>query len=196
MDMNDQQSQVIYRLLNSAHKWHAKAGKLKHCADLLFKTYLAAKALSPEEQSATQDSEISDVATLLYGMAMEGVLKAALLKRGVAKMRADGSVAWGAEGAVNHDLVGICRSLQCVRLNADQEKLMERLSAFVCWAGKYPTPLNRKRKKDFQGFHLSNQPRAAIVTLPLPFDGEDKDMFDLMFRNLSDGIHCSSKASR
>jgi hypothetical protein len=193
--MNDEQSQVIYRLLNSAHKWHGKACKLKHCADLLFKTYLAARGLSPEEQSETQDSEIDDVATLLYGMAMEDVLKAALLKEGIAQMRADGTVAWSAEGARDHDLLGICRSLKSVSLNADQEKLLERLSAFVCWAGKYPTPLNRKRNKDFQGFHLSNQPRAAAVTLPLPFDGEDKNMFDQIYETISERIHPFKKTS-
>lgn len=191
--MNDEHSRIIFRLLNEPHHWQSKARKLRHCADLLFKAFLAARALSDEEQSETEDSKIDDVATLLYGMAMENLLKAALLKEGIAKIRTDGTVAWCAEGATAHDLLGICRSLKSFKLNADQEKLMERLSAFVYWAGKYPTSLGIKNDtKAFKGFLLSNQPRAAIETLPVSFDIEDKKMFDQIYMTLGKRAQSSS----
>jgi hypothetical protein len=187
--MNDEHSKNIFELLNKHHHWHSKARKLKHCADLLFKAFLAARTLSDEEQSETEDSKIDDVATLLYGMAMENLLKAALLKEGTAKIRTDGRVAWCAEGATDHNLLGICRSLKSFELNADQEKLMERLSAFVCWAGKYPTPLEIKHTtKDFKGFLLSNQPKAAMETLPVSLDVDDKKMFDQIYKILDQRI--------
>jgi hypothetical protein len=187
--VNDEQSQIIFRLLNNTNHWHSKARKLKHCADLLFKAFLAARRLSDEEQSETEDSKIDDVATLLYGMAMENLLKAALLKEGTAQMRTEGTVAWHAEGATDHNLLGICHSLKSFELNPDQEKLMERLSAFVCWAGKYPTPLEIKHAtKDFKGFLLSNQPRAAIETLPVSLDIDDKKMFDQIYKILDQRI--------
>jgi hypothetical protein len=187
--MNDEQSQIIFGYLNKSHHWHSKASKLKHCADLLFKAFLAARSLPDEEQSETEDSRIDDVATFLYGMAMENILKAALLKEGIAKSRPDGTVAWSVEGAGDHDLLGICRSLKFVKLNAAQKKLMERLSAFICWAGKYPTPWEIKNKaKDFKGFLLSNQPMAGIKTLPVPFDVEDRKMFDQIYKIVSERI--------
>jgi hypothetical protein len=185
-DMNDEHSKIIFGLQNKPHHWHSKASKLKHCADLLFKAFLAARSLSDEEQSETEDSRIDDVATLLYGMAMENILKAALLTEGVAKIRPDDTIAWSAEGAGDHDLLGICRSLKFIKLNTAHKKLMERLSAFVSWAGKYPTPLEIKKNKDFKGFLLSNQPRAAIKTMPAPFDDEDKKMFDEIYKLISE----------
>jgi len=83
----------------------------------------------------------------------------------------------------------MCSLLKAVILNADQEKLMERMSAFVFWAGKYPTPKKIKNAgKDFKGFLLSNQPRAGIKTLPVPFDVEDKKMFDQIYKIISERI--------
>lgn len=156
---------------------------------MLFKAFLDARTLSDEEQSEIEDSQIDDVATLLYGMAMENILKAALLKEGIAKIRPDGTIACSAEGAGDHDLLGICRSLNFVKLNAAQKKLMERLSAFVCWAGKYPTPWEIKNEtKDFKGFLLSNQPRAGIKTLPVSLDVEDKEMFDQIYKIIRERI--------
>ena len=187
--MSDEHSKIIFKLLNNHTHWQSKARKLKHCADLLFKAFLAASALSDEEQAETQDSEIDDVATLLYGMAMEDILKAALLKEGIANKQPDGTVKWGAEEATEHDLLGIYRLLQAGHLDAGQEKLMERMSAFVFWAGKYPTPWKIKGgAKEFKGFHLSNQPRAGIKTRPVPFNDEDKKMFDQIFRIINQRI--------
>jgi hypothetical protein len=188
-DMNDEHSKIIFKLLNKPHHWDGKARKLKHCADLLFEAFLAARKLSDEEQSETEDARIDDVATFLYGLAMENILKAALLKESIAKIGPDGKIAWNVEDAGSHDLLGISRSLKFLKLNAVQEKLMERLSAFVFWAGKYPTPWEIKNKtKEFKGFHLSNQPRAGIKTMPVPFDNEDKKMFDQIYKIISKRI--------
>jgi hypothetical protein len=185
--MNDEHSKIIFNLLNKPSHWQSKAGKLKHCADLLFDAFLAASALSDEEKAETQDSVIDDVATLLYGMAMEAILKAALLKEGFAKIKSDGSISWNAEGAKSHNLLGICRTLKFLELDSGQEKLMERLSAFVSWAGKYPTPWKiENAKNDFKGFHLSDQPRAGARTRPVPFDNDDKRMFDQIYKVLSE----------
>ena len=182
--MNDEVSQIIFKHLNKAHHWQSKAGKLKHCADLLFKAYLEAGKLSGEEQAETQNSEIDDVATLLYGMAMEDILKATLLKDGIAKIKDDGTVDWVADGAGDHDLLGICSLIAHVKLTDGQKILMKRLSAFVCWAGKYPTPKSRTRKKDFQGFQLLNQPKCAPETMPSAFDAEDKKIFDQIYEDI------------
>ncbi len=196
MPMDDNASREIYRLLNSPHHWHAKANKLKHCATLLFDAFIAARNLSEEEQFTTQDTEIDDVATLLFGLAMENLLKAALLKKSKVQIDVDGNVAWkSVQGARIHDLLGMCRPLKFLKLDASQEKLMERLSAFVCWAGKYPTPLERIREKDFQGFHISNQPKAAKVMTPFPFEIEDKQMFEDIYKTISDKIFPSRSKS-
>lgn len=182
--MNEKASAEIYKLLSNPCHWQGKAGKLKYSADLLFSRFLDACDLSDEEQSETLDSDINDIATLLYGLAMENILKSALIKSGKVEIKSDGEIHWkGIEGAKGHDLLAILKSLRNIELDTEQAKLMERLSAFVSWAGKYPMPLQRKHdKKDFKGFHLLDQPGAAKVMTPLPFDRNDKVVFDDIYK--------------
>lgn len=181
--MNDKDSAEIFKLLSNPCHWREKADKLKHSADLLFSKFVAAHKLSDEEQSETIDSKINDVATLLYGLAMENILKSALIKADKVEIKSDGEIHWkGIEGAKDHDLLAMLQPLKFITLNAVQAKLMERLSAFVCWAGKYPTPLKRKHeKKEFKGFHILDQPGAASVMNPVPFESEDKNIFDTIY---------------
>jgi hypothetical protein len=175
----------VFKGLNDELQWLDSADKLKHGADLLFTAYLDSCGLLPEERSQTDDRKMDGVATLLYGLAMENILKAALLKEGIAKIEADGSVDWIVDGASEHDLLAICRSSKLVSLNVNQEKLMQRLSAFVYWAGKYPTPWKLKdSKKDFKGLLLTNQPKAAPITMPVEFRVEDKILFDEIYKKL------------
>lgn len=175
----------VFKGLNSELQWLESADKLKHGADLLFTAYLESCKLSPEERSQTEDRNLDGVATLLYGLAMENILKAALLKEGIAEIKSDGRIAWNVDGSDGHDLVSICRLSKLVELNANQEKLMERMSAFVHWAGKYPTPWKLKdAKKDFKGLLLSNQSKAASITMPVEFQVEDKIVFEGIYQSL------------
>ena len=173
--------------LNKPGRWRESAERLKRGADLLFGAYESFSQLSGEEQAEAEDTRVTGVATLLYGLAMENMVKAALLKKGIAKAKADGSVDWKAEGATQHDLVAMCRSSQILLLDAHQEKLMERMSAFVHWAGKYPTPLRFRAegKKDFKGLLLSDQPGAGKRMTPVEFGREDKDAFEHIYQALA-----------
>jgi hypothetical protein len=175
----------VFKGLNDELQWLESADKLKHGADLLFTAYSESCGLSPEERSQTDDRKMDGVATLLYGLAMENILKAALLKEGIAKIDADGSIDWIVDGASEHDLLAICRSSKLISLNVNQEKLMQRLSAFVHWAGKYPTPWKlTNTKKEFKGLLLKNQPKAAPITMPVEFRVEDKVLFDEIYKIL------------
>ena len=176
--------------LNKPGRWRESAEKLKRGADLLFAAHENFAQLSGEEQAEAEDTGVAGVATLLYGLAMENIVKAALLKEGIAKSRPDGSVDWKADGATRHDLVAMCRSSQVILLDAHQEKLVERMSAFVHWAGKYPTPLRFRdgEKKDFKGLLLSDQPGAGKRMTPVEFRHEDRDTFEEIYQALAQKV--------
>jgi hypothetical protein len=173
--------------LNKPGRWRESAEKLKRGADLLFAAYESFSQLSGEEQADAEDTRVAGVATLLYGLAMENIVKAALLKQGIAETKPTGSVDWNADGATEHDLVAMCHSSRIILLDAQQEKLMERMSAFVHWAGKYPTPLGfrDKGKKAFKGLLLSDQPGAGKRMTPVEFGREDRDAFGQIYQALA-----------
>ncbi len=184
--MDEKASQQVYRLLNTKHHWRAHAEKLRHGANVLFEAFVASRTLPDEARSVSQDTGLDDVATLLYGLAMENLVKAVLLREGKVQIDACGTIAWkGVAGTTDHDLVAMCRPLKFLKLNPKEEKLLERLSAFVCWAGKYPKPLERKRGKDFKGFHILNQPNAAPVMMPVPFGKKVKTMFEDIYKSIT-----------
>ena len=99
-----------FKRMNSPSRWRKSADRLKHSADLLFAAYLESCNLPPEEYDWSEDARIAGVATLLYGLAMENILKAVLLKKNIAQARSDGSVCWNAGGAEGHDLLSLCNS--------------------------------------------------------------------------------------
>lgn len=185
--MSDEGWEKYFKAFNDHSYWRRSAERLKHSADILFSHYQARSGLSPEEWAESEDSGIAGIATLLYGLAMENVLKAVLLKDGVVKADRNGNVPWKEVKASDHNLVSMSKALKSFSLSADQEKLMERMSAFVCWAGKYPTPLKFKDSKpenDFKGLLLAEQPNAGKVMLPVEFREEDKKSFDNIFATL------------
>src|SRR5438309_1746550 len=102
--------------LNEPRRWRDSAEKLKRGGDLLFLAHESFSKLSGEEQAEAEDTRVAEIATLLYGLAMENIVKGALLKAGIAKARPDGSIEWNAEGATQHDLVAMCRSSQIMLL--------------------------------------------------------------------------------
>lgn len=186
--MSDKFWESIFKSLSSdVLQWIASADGLRRSADLVFAACLEAHQQQAEDYSASANARTLAAATLLYGLAMENILKAALLKEGIAEVKEDGSIDWHSDGAWEHDLLSMCRSSKLVTLNPQQEQLMVRMSAFVHWAGKYPAPRklrNTKTNKDFQGLVLSGQPDAASVTLPLEFRAEDKIAFDDIYDDL------------
>lgn len=186
--MTDEFGEWLFREhLNEPRRWRESAEKLKRGGDLLFAACESFSQLSGEEQAETEGTRVAGVATLLYGLAMENIVKAALLNEGIAKTRADGSIDWRTDGATQHNLVAMCRSSHILPLDAQQEKLMERMSAFVQWAGKYPTPLGfqDKGKKDFKGLLLSDQPGAGKRMTPVEFGRDDRNAFERIYQALS-----------
>jgi hypothetical protein len=184
-----------FKKMNQDSDWLQSAYRLKHGADLLFKAYSLAAELSDEERPADEDIRVAGVATLLYGLAIENMIKAVLLRENIAKVENDGTVKWNVEGAQAHDLVSISKPL--LVLGNDELKLLERLSAFVSWAGKYPTPktFDNMGKGGFRGLLLKDQPGCGEIMLPSEFTAKDRDSFEKIFKKLSDRVRKQSRST-
>lgn len=124
----------LHRLgCTEAHLWLTKAGELLKSANLLWQQFL-------EDLAAFQKGErieepfIGSTALMLYGLAVENLLKAGLAHQGKAV------TVTGSFGLKSHELASLAEQLGLSVTDVEAE-LLERLEAFVSWAGRYPIPL-------------------------------------------------------
>ncbi len=187
--MTETEEREYFQSLNSPDNWLSSAQRLRHAAETLFRAYSAATQLPEEEQAESEDVSLVGSATLLFGLALENLLKAALLFEGIATVNQDGTIKTGLGAFFVHDLEGMAKSLSSLCLTEEEPQLLQRLSAFVIWAGKYPSPIAFEGKKSASGgLLLTGQPWCAERCIPLEFRKEDKASFDRIFSLIFDHI--------
>ncbi len=118
--------------------WVLEARRLRSAADLIFAAYLADLAAFEHGQppSSLDHLELVMPASLLYGLAVENLLKAIILKNVKPAATRRRLPEWPSDG---HDLEKLA-SRAIVTLNDCERDMLRRLSAFVRWAGRYPIP--------------------------------------------------------
>ncbi len=124
----------LYRLgCSEAYLWLLKAAELLKSANLLWQQYLDDLAAF-QKGERIEEPFIGGTALMLYGLAVENLLKAGLAHQGKA------ATASGAFGLKSHVLLSLGEQLG-LSLSTIEAELLERLEAFVSWAGRYPMPL-------------------------------------------------------
>ena len=155
--------------------WALSARRLKHSADLIFDAYeidlqQMARNASPLEFN---NLEVAGAATLLFGLAVENLLKAIIITR-EPKTVEDGRLRdWPGNG---HELILLAEKAN-IRLDAQQQDLLQRLVAFVEWAGRYPVP------KKVTKLAL-RQLNVKEPFLPLPLQSSERKLFEQLFESL------------
>lgn len=124
----------LYRLgCSEAHLWLVKAAELLKAANLLWQQFL--DDLEAFQKGERQEEPfIGSTALMLYGLAVENLLKAGLAHQRKA------TTSNGSFGLKSHELAPLAEQLGLSLTDAEAE-LLERLEAFVSWAGRYPIPL-------------------------------------------------------
>lgn len=118
--------------------WHTSAYGLKHAADaVLAKIKADMTALASGKPSAKHFRKLPVVYAymLLAGLAIENLIKGLSIKKDSALIdngKLDQSLG-------KHDLLALARKAG-VRLTEEERSLVERLTEYVIWAGRYPIP--------------------------------------------------------
>jgi hypothetical protein len=124
----------IYRLgCSEEYLWLCKATELTKSADLLWAQFLD-DLHAFQEGRKLEEPFIGSVALMLYGFAIENLLKAGLAARGLAQ---SGS---GNFSLKSHLLIELSEQLG-LSLSGEELQYLERLEHFIAWAGRYPIPL-------------------------------------------------------
>ncbi|WP_139198343.1 hypothetical protein [Syntrophus gentianae] len=118
---------------SEAYLWICKANELIKSADLLWAQFFGdLKAF--KEGSIKEEPFIGSTALMLYGFAIENLVKAGLAARGAATTRK------ATFALKSHQLIELFEQLG-LSLSKNDMEYLERLEHFMVWAGRYPIPL-------------------------------------------------------
>ncbi len=155
--------------------WALSANRLKRSGDLIFDAYeidlqAMGKGVSPLELN---NLEVAGAATMLFGLAIENLLKAIIIAR-EPKTVNDGNLrGWPSNG---HKLILLAEKAE-IPLNEQQKDMVQRLVAFVEWAGRYPVPQKATQIP-------LKQLRIKKPFLPLPLQPFERKIFEQLYLSL------------
>lgn len=142
--------------------WFVQAMDLLSSAHALLEQHEAAKEryfgpikgsgrieLTPEQQEASRFLRLPQVAQMLFGLAVEVLLKGILISRNPELVQGD---KLDPQLTGNHSLERLFE-LAAIDLSASEKELVDRLSESIRWAGRYPVP---KREAQHQFRQMPN----------------------------------------
>ncbi len=160
--------------LRSGATWGLAAHRLKQAGDVVFDRFRQdADRVVREEVVATQAefTEMPMPASLLYGLALENLLKAIIIDR--EPTTAAGGLPRQFRGPSGHNLPSLAKRAG-LDLSQEEKDLARRLTAYVEWAGRYPVPTRA------EGMTIK-QDAVGGAWLPLPLQLSEVDLYEALF---------------
>ena len=172
---------VFERTKNDPEDWGSTAWTLRTAAVVLLEAY--GETWDPDGEPVHPENEhLDSPASMLYGCAMENMIKGFLIKKhgGFEQARNATRVAWD-----RHQISQLAGATG-LPLTPEQTLLLGSLEAFIVWAGRYPISMTRERytiPKQYQsGDHITpNHIRSDRIAILEPFY---KQLEDEIFADL------------
>ncbi len=121
--------------------WELKAAELDYAAEVLLNRQASDFPLQLSKKAAPP--VVIGVALMLYGLAIENLAKAIVVATG-SPLDKKGRIAFK-----THKLVDLVRNTK-IRMTSKDEFLLNKLTEFVEWAGRYPVPLSFGKMQPFR----------------------------------------------
>lgn len=181
----EEKRRLFDRLFNQnkddPEEWGVTAWNLRTAADVLFEAYKKGCAYD-DAPECPENEHLDSPALMLYGCAMENMIKGYLIKKhgGFEQARATKRFAWD-----RHQVSELAPATG-IPVTPEQKLLLRSLEAFIVWAGRYPISMKRDQytlPKQFQsGDHMTPNPINIVgVEVLQPFY---KQMEDVIFADL------------
>jgi hypothetical protein len=154
--------QHYHRQHNNPAAWALSAWDLEAASDVLFEKY---------QNNNTEDGPPLDLdherlhipATMLFGFAVENLLKGVLIKQHGDFAKARKAINDVEKGAWNHNLLVLAEATN-YPLKEEQRRWLRTLSASIKWAGRYPTSLY------VEDYTIEKQVNSGDNLTPSPID--------------------------
>lgn len=184
----EQETKLVLKKVFARHKdnpasWGFTAWNLRTAADVLFNAYRS--NTSPDGEPINQENEKLDApATMLYGFALENLVKGYLIKMhgGFDQAAAVNKSAWQ-----SHRLHALAK-LTGLNPTSDQLLLLGSLEEFVRWAGRYPIA------NKLEQFTLPKQFNAGGNMTPCEIRSDGLNILEPFYKQLNDAIFGNPRA--
>lgn len=142
-----------YKIASDFGAWSINAFGLKRAAEILW-------------NEGGEDAAVGVAAMMLTGYAVENAIKALLIFRKPELCTPERAPRWPGGG---HDLARLFDEVGVV-VSPEERRLLDRLSEFVVWRGRYTMPMSRDALRAAKALHW--------VTSPYPFQASlgDRDV--------------------
>lgn len=131
----------FHRQADHSRTWELKAAELEYAAEVLWNRQLIDFPLQLSKKTAPPAA--IGVVLMLYGLAIENLAKAIVVAAG-SPLDKNGRISFK-----KHNLAELVRSAG-IRMTSKDESLLNKLTAFVEWAGRYPVPLSFQKMQPFR----------------------------------------------
>jgi hypothetical protein len=130
----------FHRQADHPRIWELKAAELEYAAEVLWNRQLSDIPLQLSKKAAPPAA--IGVVLMLYGLAIENLAKAIIVASG-SPLDKNGRISFK-----KHKLAELVRSTR-IRVTSKDESFLNKLTAFVEWAGRYPVPLSFLKMQPF-----------------------------------------------
>ncbi|MEK8018399.1 MAG: hypothetical protein VSS75_016135 [Candidatus Parabeggiatoa sp.] len=171
------------KTIKSPTSWEISSSQLFRAAGILWKTSEEdlqnlfseeRNELKPDD-TLKQFNKIGSVAMMLYGLSIENLLKAVLIKKGDA-FKENGKFKYA-----HHCLLDLIKKAD-IGITEKERLLLEKLEKFILWAGRYPLPFNVEDKLNIK---LENGSSIPPNTISYPFDNQ---LIHKLFSKIEDSL--------
>jgi hypothetical protein len=170
--------QVFDRAKDEPEDWGAMAWTLRTAADVLFDAYAQTWGDPDDAPEKPENERLNGPASMLYGCAMENMIKGYLIKKhgGFESARKVYQVAWD-----RHQLLRLAQATG-LPLTPDQQLLLRSLEYFVVWAGRYPISMKRDH------YTIPKQYKSGDNMTPTQLNGDAIRILEPFYKQLEDDI--------
>jgi hypothetical protein len=158
-------------------EWGATAWNLRTAANVLFDAY--GETWEPDGEPAKPENQnLDSPASMLYGGALENMIKGYLIKKhgGFEQARAADQFAWD-----RHQISQLAAATGLL-LTYEQKLLLRSLESFVVWAGRYPISMKR------QQFTLPKQFQSGDHMTPSTLNSAGVKLLEPLYKQLEDEV--------
>ena len=131
-------------LWNNKQQESTFCSEAKHPASWVIRSRFLKESADKVAFTESSNSHLAWINFMLLGMALESLIKGHMVFRGIQVIESKRGSTYIKKVYRNHNIHKLAKKIECPALPITEKeyKILEKLSHFIKWAGRYPVPTN------------------------------------------------------